>query len=161
MDSHAQLVTLRRLCNRLESRGIIKRIRVPICLENSAKVAKSSQKTSLRTSCMRCIKYIRDLKALDYRRLAIYTADSGILEDDAKDNTIGEEGNDGIVDEQGLGRQKVEQIGKITSDELKEPYRDIQHWNMNQPAVNTLCELVHSAGTDGISGMVCAAFEHS
>lgn len=149
-----------RILRKLETLGVLKRIRVPLKLNRKYKKKEANKERIISEQChARCVRYLRDMEASDWRRvLTAFSKREVNMEDEEGEEGEAEASDDDIakVDKHGddLDPEAVKELEGIDVDAVEEIAREVPQWRIDKPLTNIIFDIVDKAGKDGITSMV-------
>lgn len=145
--------SLSRILRKVEAFGVWKRIRVP--LPNNRSYDKKGGGTVTVQCHARCIRFVRDISADDWKRLANSSKMTIGEEDEDEDGSSDVEEEKGEREDEGVDVDAInEQLAHVDVDAIEEIPRQVPRWTMTIPMPNLIYNLVTEAGKQGVSSMV-------
>jgi len=148
-----------RILRKLESLGVVRRIRVPLKILRKYRKTQGPSEIAITEQChARCIRFIREMERGDWRKiLTTFSKREFVAEDEDDGDAEGSEdeaakGSNNIEDEDPVVAQE---LGQVNVDEaVEEIIRDPPQWRKDKPLTTTIFDIVDSCGKSGISSMV-------
>ncbi|KAI5839302.1 hypothetical protein DFP73DRAFT_219762 [Morchella snyderi] len=149
-----------RILRKLESLGVLKRIRVPLKLNRKYTKREANREIAISEQChARCVRYLRDMDACDWRKvLTAFSKREVNMEDEEGEEGGGaaEASDDDIAkDKDGdeLDADAVKELENVDVDAVGEIDRDTPQWRIDKPLTSIIFDIVDKAGKDGITSM--------
>lgn len=149
-----------RILRKLESLGVLKRIRVPLKLNRKYKKKEANRERIISEQChARCVRYLRDMYASDWRKvLTAFSKNTVNMEDEEGEEREAEASEDEITkgDKDGdeLDAEAARELECVDVDAVEEIPREVPQWRIDKPLTNIIFNIVDKAGKDGITSMV-------
>lgn len=148
-----------RILRKLESLGVLKRIRVPLKLNRKYTKREANREIAISEQChARCVRYLRDMDACDWRKvLTAFSKREVNMEDEEGEGGGAVEASDDDIakdkDADELDADAAKELENVDVDAVGEIDRDTPQWRVDKPLTNIIFDIVDKAGKDGITSM--------